>query len=65
MTSGESRFELDASTVGELRAAVEAMAGVPDETPFYVRSPVEIKIGQPGNRVHTIITRTPTPKGTS
>ena len=52
--STTAHFRLDSSTVGELRAAVAAMGGLPDDAPFTVLIPIEFKMGQNGNRVAAI-----------
>lgn len=49
--SATRAFVLDSSTVGELRAAVAAMIGVPDDAPVTVTVPLEIRFGQTGSRI--------------
>lgn len=52
--SGLTICDVDSSTLGELRAAIESLADLPDETFVTMTGAVEIKIGQQGSRFTAI-----------
>lgn len=52
--SGLTVCDVDSSTLGELRAAVESLADLPDETFVTMTGAVEIKFGQQGSRFTAI-----------
>lgn len=48
--TGMQTCDVESSTLGELRAAVEALADLPGETFMTFTAAVEIKFGQQGSR---------------